>query len=201
MTTFLLVRHATCDPVGTRLTGRAAGVSLNAEGREQAARLATWLAPVPLGAVYAGPLERTQETAAYLAGPRALRVTPHDAFTELDFGEWTGREIASLADDDHWRRFNAFRSATRPPGGELMLEAQARAVAALHALASRHPGETVAVVSHADVLRAALAYFAGAPLDLFLRLEISPASVSTLALHDWGAQLRAVNATPHPISE
>ncbi len=198
MTTFLLVRHATCDAVGKTLSGRAPGVSLNAQGRDQAARLATWLSALTLDAVYASPLERAQQTAAYLAEPRALPVVSHASFTELDFGSWSGRAIDTLAADAHWRRFNSFRSATRPPGGELMLEAQTRAVAALHALASRHAEETVVIVSHADVLRAVAAYFVGSPLDAFLRFEIAPASVTTLALDDWGAQLRALNATPDP---
>lgn len=200
MTTFLLVRHATCDPVGHRLAGRAPGISLNDAGRAQAARLARWLAPVAVHAVYASPLERARETAAYLAEPRALAVRDAPAFTELHFGDWTGRAIDSLAHDEHWRRFNGFRSLTRAPSGELMAEAQLRAVSALAALARQHHGETVAVVSHADVLRAVVAYFAGAPLDLFLRLEISPGSVTTLALHEWGAELRAVNAGPDPVA-
>ena len=200
MTTFLLVRHATCDPVGHRLAGRAPGVSLNDAGREQAARLAGWLAPVPLAAVYASPLERAQETASFIADPRGLRVVADPAFVELDFGRWTGRTIASLAGDERWDRFNQFRSGTLPPDGESMLAAQARAVAGLAALAERHPDATVVVVSHADVLRAVVAYFAGAPLDFLLRFEVAPASVTTLALHPWGARLCSLNASPDPVA-
>lgn len=201
MTTVLLIRHATCDPVGRQLAGRASGVSLNASGRDQAVRLAAWLAPLSLAAVYASPLARARETAAYLAEPRRLGVVEHDGFTEIEFGAWTGRELESLEGDAHWQRFNGFRSLTRPPGGELMLEAQTRAVRALGDLAARHADERIAVVSHADVLRAAVAFFAGAPLDLFSRLEISPASVTTLELHEWGARLRAINATPDPLRD
>ena len=199
MTTFLLVRHATCDPVGHRLAGRAPGVSLNGAGREQATRLAGWLAAAPVAAVYASPLERAQETAAYIADPRGLPVVADPAFVELDFGRWTGRTIKSLAGDERWTRFNEFRSATVPPGGESMLAAQARAVAGLAALAERHPSATVVVVSHADVLRAVVGYFVGAPLDFLLRLEVAPASVTTLALNPWGAQLCSLNASPDPI--
>ena len=198
MATFLLIRHATCDPVGRRLAGRATGVSLNADGRAQAAALSEWLAPVALRAVYSSPLERARETAAYVAEPRGLPVTPHEAFVELDFGAWTGRAIDELAPDAHWRRFNSFRSGTRPPSGESMLEAQSRAVTALSAMATAHGDETVAVVSHADMLRAVVAFFAGIPLDLMLRLTIDPASVTTLALHEWGAELRGLNASPAP---
>ena len=198
MTTFLLVRHATCDPVGRRLAGREPGIHLNGEGRAQAARPAAWLAPVAVAAVYASPLERARETAEHLAAGRGLPVTTDPAFVELDFGEWTGRAIESLADDPHWQRFNTFRSTTAPPGGESMLLAQTRAVAGLRALADRHADATVVVVSHADVLRAVVCHFAGVPLDLLLRIEIAPASVSTLALHAWGPVLRGLNAAPSP---
>jgi probable phosphoglycerate mutase len=198
VTTFLLIRHATCDPVGKRLAGRAPGVSLNAEGRGQAARMADWLAPVPVAAVYSSPLERASETAGAIAAPRELATVPRAAFTELDFGDWTGRAIAALEGDATWGHFNAFRSGTRAPGGESMLEAQARATTELLALASDHPDQTVVVVSHADVIRSVLAYFVGAPLDLLLRIEIAPASVSALALHAWGARLLGVNTGPTP---
>lgn len=198
MTTFLLVRHATCDPVGHRLAGRAPGITLNAEGREQAVRLAAWLSPVAIDAVYSSPLERTTETAGYVAAPRGLAVVPHDAFVELDFGAWTGREIESLDGETDWKQFNAFRSGVGPPGGELMVAAQTRAVAALLSLATRHAAQTVVVVSHADVLRATLCYFAGVPLDFLLRLDIAPASVSAVAIDDWGPRLLTVNATGTP---
>ena len=43
MATFLLIRHGLTDDVGLRLSGRAPGIHLNAEGREQAAALAAAL--------------------------------------------------------------------------------------------------------------------------------------------------------------
>jgi probable phosphoglycerate mutase len=51
----------------------------------------------------------------------------------------------------------------------------------------------VAVVTHADVSRATLAYYLGMPIDLMLRLEIGPASVSTIRLDDASVQVLSVN--------
>jgi len=195
VTTFLLVRHATCDPVGRSLAGRTSGVTLNDAGRAEAERLAERLAGVRVAAIYTSPLQRARETAAAVAARTGAPVRPHEPFGEIDFGEWTGRTFAELAPDPRWQRFNTFRSGTRVPGGELMLEAQARAVAAVHALAAAHAGETVVVVSHADVIKAVVAYFAGIPLDLTHRLEVSPASVSVLALDDEGARVLGLNDT------
>jgi probable phosphoglycerate mutase len=74
-----------------------------------------------------------------------------------------------------------------------MLEVQARAVAGLQRLHTEHHAGLIAIVSHGDVIRAALNYYLGTPLDLFRRLEVSPASASVLALQDWGPHVLLVN--------
>jgi len=193
MTDFLLVRHATCDAVGVAIAGRAPGVSLNEQGRREAERVATRLAATQIDAISSSALARARETAEAIARPHALAVRDDDAFAEIDFGEWTGRTLESLAPDERWRRFNTFRSATRIPGGELLAEAQLRAVRGLDQLRCAHPSGRVAVVTHADIIRATLAYYLGMPIDLMLRLEISPASVSTLRLDDGWVQVLRIN--------
>lgn len=194
MTTFYLVRHALCDAVGTSLAGRAPGMPLNAEGRAQAERLADRFRELPLDAVYSSPVERALETARAIGAARQLAPTTLDAFTELDVGEWTGAALASLHGDPVWTRFNSFRSGTRAPKGELAAEMQARVAGALIELRDSSPAASIAIVSHADVLRAAIAYFVGIPLDLAHRIEIEPASLSVLALEDWGPRLLTLNA-------
>jgi len=103
--------------------------------------------------------------------------------------------IQELEGREDWRRFNTFRSTTRPPGGELMAEAQLRMVNQLESIRQQHPEQSVAIVSHGDPIRAALTHFLGVPLDLALRLEIDPASVSVVQLADWGARVLCVNNT------
>ena len=78
-----------------------------------------------------------------------------------------------------------------------MPEAQARMVGELERLRERHPDEEVAVVSHGDVIRAALAYYLGVHLDLFQRVEISPGSISRVELNPWGPRVLCVNAAQH----
>ncbi len=193
-----LVRHAMCDPVGRSLSGRTPRVSLNAEGRAQAAALSARLAHSGLTAVHSSPLARALETAAAVARPHALTPTVEPGLAELAFGAWTGRTIDGLRDEPTWTHFNIYRSGTRAPGGELALEAQARAVAAVLRLADQDPDARVAVVSHADVLKAVLGHLLGVPLDLQHRLELAPASVSEVELHPWGARVLTVNERTVP---
>ena len=183
-----------CDPVGRSLSGRRRGVGLNAVGRAQAAGVAGRLAQVPLTAVHSSPLARALETAAAVAAPHGLVPCVEPGLAELEFGAWTGREIEGLRGDEQWTHFNAYRSGTRAPGGELALEAQSRAVSSVLRLAAAHPDGCVAVVSHADVLKAVLGHLLGVPLDLQHRLELAPASVSEAVLEPWGARVLGVNA-------
>jgi probable phosphoglycerate mutase len=76
-----------------------------------------------------------------------------------------------------------------------MLEAQARMVTGLEILKKQHPGETVALISHADLIKATLSFYAGIHLDLFQRLEISPASISIVELYDETARIMLMNDT------
>lgn len=131
-----------------------------------------------------------------MAAAHGLTPLADAAFLELDLGEWTNKTFQELHGDPQFHLFNTFRSGTRIPGGELMLEAQARIVAGLQRLAGRHPQQTVAVVSHSDLIKAAVAYYAGLSLDLAQRLEISPASVSVLEIYPETARLLTLNSTP-----
>lgn len=195
MTRFLLIRHATTDSVGKRLSGRTPGVSLNEEGRTQAQNLADRLASLPINAVYSSPLERAVQTAEPISRAKGLETIICEDVLEMDFGQWTNCSFKELENDPVFQRFNTFRSNTRIPGGELMLEAQARIVRGLEKLGAQHPNQTVAVVSHADLIKAAVAYYAGIHLDMFQRLEISAASVSVLEIYDETARLLLINHT------
>ena len=90
------------------------------------------------------------------------------------------------------------RSSTPAPGGELMLDVQSRFVRELEAMRRRHPEQHVAVVSHGDVIRSGVAHFAGIPIDLFERIEISPASVTILTLDEHRPRFLAINRTVEP---
>jgi probable phosphoglycerate mutase len=193
MTTFLLIRHAATAWIGHGLAGHTPGVGLNDQGLAEAQRLPLRLKQTSIRAIYSSPLQRALETAQPLAQHLGLPVQERAGLTEIRFGAWSGGRIDDLQLDANWARFNSVRSLTRAPGGELMLEVQTRMADELDELGRLHDGQTVALFSHADVIRSALLLCLGAPLDLFYRLEISPASVSILRLGAGGPNIQAVN--------
>jgi probable phosphoglycerate mutase len=200
-TTLLLVRHALNDWVGDRLAGWTPNVHLNDKGQAQAQALSRRLANEPLGAVYSSPLERAVETAQIVAEPHRLEIRIKERLGEVRYGEWTGRSIKDLAKEEAWRVVQFYPSGARFPGGEAIWEMQTRAVAELDAIVVQHPSRTVLVVSHADVIKAALAHYTGLHLDMFQRLIVNPASLSVLAFTPMGPRLVCLNDTSHTPSE
>lgn len=194
MTTFFLIRHASCNGLGQTLWGRKQGVCLNEKGEMQAQRLANRFQNVTLNAIYSSPLERALQTADVLARNMNLEVKKSAAANEINFGEWTGKTFEELSRDEQWRRFNCHRSMTTIPGGESFLEVQTRIVKEIETLARQHGNERVAIISHADVIRAAVAYFAATPIDMISRFEISPCSVSVVAVETDRSTLLTVNS-------
>jgi probable phosphoglycerate mutase len=192
-TTIFLVRHGSTDHLGHRISGRMAGVGLNAAGREEAERVARRLAFEDVVALYASPLQRTGETAAPIAAALSIEAQPDERLLEIDFGEWTGKAFTELEGDAVWRDWNTARATTRAPGGETMSEVQARLADFVAEVRRRHPGGRVCAVSHADVIKALLADALAFSMDQHGALEISPGSVSALCAGDWGMKVLSVN--------
>lgn len=195
MTTFHLVRHAE-KTGGDVLAGRTPGVHLTAHGREQAQRLAVFLASGRIDRIFTSPLERAIETAAPLGEAKRLTPAANVALDEMNLGEWTGKKPSELAHDRTFARFNQFRSGTAAPGGETMLDVQARVVGAMLRWRDEHPADTLVLVTHAEPIRAALLYFAGAALDHWARFSIDVGAVCTVLLDRDTAIVTRVNARP-----
>ena len=195
MTTLFLIRHGLTAVTGKTLYGRTPGVRLDDRGRAQAEALAERLAPVRMTAVYSSPLDRCVETMAPLAASQRLEVVTREGLIEMDVGAWTGRSLAQVRRTRLWTDVIHRPSQFRFPDGESFIEAQARALTEIQALAARHPRGRIAVGSHGDIIRMLVAHFSGAHLDLFQRTTADPASVSVVRLSDGSPHVVVVNDT------
>lgn len=190
MTTVLLIRHGrTASNAAGTLAGWTTGVGLDDTGTAQARALAERLAPVPLAAVVASPLQRTRETAEIIAagrtGTNALDPVVEERLGEVRYGEWTGQSLKTLAKDPLWKVVQQHPSAAVFPGGEALAAVASRAIAAVREWnAKLGTDATYAVVSHGDVIKAVLADALGSHLDSFQRIIVDPCSVSVVRYTD-----------------
>jgi probable phosphomutase (TIGR03848 family) len=193
MTVIYLIRHGENNLLGKRLPGWMPGVHLNARGKAQAEAVAQALAEVPLRAIYASPLERTIETAQPLARLKGMRIVSRPGLGELKPGRWQGQPLKSLRRRKLWPVIQFTPSLARFPEGESFAEAQSRIAAELEELRQRHPKDTIACFSHADMIKLAIAHYLGLPLDLYQRLSILPGSISLLSITDTMIRVLRVN--------
>jgi probable phosphomutase (TIGR03848 family) len=197
--TVILLRHgrSTANSAGV-LAGRTLGVGLDEGGVAQAQALVERLAQLPLAGVVSSPLQRCQETVAPLAQARELEVTVDDRFIEVDYGQWTGRELSKLGKEPLWKVVQSHPSAAVFPGGEGLAALQARAVAAVREwdakLAAEHgPHVLWLVCSHGDVIKAVLADALGVHLDGFQRIVANPCSISAVTYTETRPFVQRVN--------
>jgi probable phosphomutase (TIGR03848 family) len=179
-----LIRHGrtTANAAGT-LAGWTPGVELDEHGQAQATALAQRLAGVALKAVVTSPLQRCQQTADAIMRGRDAALHVDDDLGEVHYGEWTGQPLKTLARQPLWKVIQSHPSAAHFPGesAEGLASMQARAVRAVrHWNAQVGDNETLAVVSHGDVIKAILADALGLHLDLFQRIVVDPASLSVV---------------------
>ena len=204
MPVVLLIRHGENEYVKKgRLAGRKPGVHLNEKGQAQAHALAASLAKLPIKAVYSSPLDRTMETASPLAEKLKIEVTPRDGLLEVDYGTWQDKTLKQLARRKLWRTVQSAPSHTCFPEGESFGQAQLRIANELTDLCGLHSTKDLIVcVGHSDMIKLAVAYFLGLPLDLFQRLVVQPASVSTLHIApNQGARLINLNHIPYQLPQ
>ena len=197
----LFVRHGQTPTTGKKLPGRAPGLHLAEAGLAQAQAAGERISALnKVSAIYASPMERTQETAAPIAKACKLRVRTHKGLIEADFGKWTGKNLSALRKLPEWTTVQRYPSGFRFPGGESFPEMQTRMTGAIGELVAKHPGETIVAVSHADTIKAAIADAAGTPLDLFQRIVVSPCSISAVMYTTSGPIVLSVNSTGDDLS-
>ena len=196
MGVFHFLRHGEHGLLGKVLAGRMPGVGMTERGRAEIASQAERLAREKIAAIYASPLQRTRETAEIVSARLSLSIEFRDDLLELDFGEWTGATFDAIRADPRWQAWSTQRSLAAIPGGESMRAVQQRIVAAMIELNERHLHETVVLASHGDVIRAALLYALGMPLDFYNRIEIGQGSISTIQIQSGGLRVLAVSERP-----
>ncbi|MGA8207354.1 MAG: histidine phosphatase family protein [Candidatus Dormiibacterota bacterium] len=154
--TCYLARH--CDvanPDGV-LYGHLPNFALSAKGRQQATVMGRYLADAGVGAIYASPLERAQETAVVLASelspPPPVLIRP--GLVEAEFGRYLqGTRFKDVV----WRKPRWWIHMVWPglvPGDESMAAMANRVGAVIQEGVREHSGGSFVCVSHGDPIQA-----------------------------------------------
>jgi 2,3-bisphosphoglycerate-dependent phosphoglycerate mutase len=154
ITRFCIVRHGETDwNVERRIQGRI-DKPLNDVGRVQAEATARGLREQAFAAAYSSDLARAWHTAEIVARRLGLGVHAEPGLRERHYGVLQGLTAAEIAErlPTHYQCYRARDPQADYEGGESLKLLAMRVTVALEALAARHPGQTVLVVTHGGVL-------------------------------------------------
>ncbi|MEV7653853.1 bifunctional RNase H/acid phosphatase [Streptomyces anulatus] len=201
--TLVLLRHGETALTPEKRFSGSGGTDpeLSATGRGQAERAADHFAA--LGAVQAivsSPLRRCRETAAAVADRLGLDVRIDEGLRETDFGAWEGLTFGEVRERyaDDLTAWLASPDTAPTGGGESFAEVAERVAAARDRIVARYAGRTVLLVTHVTPIKTLVRLALGAPPEALFRMELSAASISTVAHYaDGNASVRLLNDTSH----
>jgi broad specificity phosphatase PhoE len=143
------------------------------------------LSPVTPGRALASPALRARQTAELLR----LDAAPEPALRDLDYGRWAGKTIADVAmeDQDGVAAWRADPHAA-PHGGESVAALFER----VREFLDRVPDGVSIAVTHAAVMRAAVAIALDAPVSSFWKIDIAPLGRVSINGDDGNWRLRSI---------
>jgi len=196
-TVVTLVRHGETSANLEGVWHGSIDTALTPRGHSQAERVALHLAQTrgDARALYASPLARARDTARPIAERLGLVPSLEHDLREYHLGEWEGISYATLAREH--RLFERMQAEPdwQPGGGESARQVAERLSRALLAIAARHPGERVIVVSHGGALTLGLGLLLDRDVSAWRRV-MSNCAVSDL-LFDPAPRLGAWNDIAH----
>jgi probable phosphomutase (TIGR03848 family) len=196
MARIVLLRHAhSVANEKNLLAGRTAGISLSKTGKEQAKDLIARLGNIQFDEIAISPLQRCRETIdPWLdkTGTKS-RIVVDESISEVDYGDWSGKTLASLRRKAQWKVVQDFPSQMTFPEGESLLEMQGRALSGFYRLNAVKGKGPRLLVSHGDVIKSIVAHCLGMHLDQFQRLVIEPASLTIIDTDSGSSRLVRFN--------
>lgn len=199
LTRLVLVRHGeTAWNAERRMQGQI-DIGLNARGRAQAAALADALGGEGLAAVVASDLQRAWYTAQPLATALGLPLHAEPGLRERHFGLLQGltHDEIEARHPEMARLWRTRDPQFTPPGGESLLQFDARCRATVRRLAARHAGQAIALVTHGGVLDLLYRAATHLALDAPRSWPLGNAAVHRLLATAEGLSLVGWNDTAH----
>ncbi|CAB4600064.1 unannotated protein [freshwater metagenome] len=199
MSTLIFLRHAHSQANESNvLAGRTPGVLLSKKGKRQATDLIERIGGAKVDQVHLSPITRCQLTldpwldSKYSSTIERLDI--REDFTEMDYGDWSGKKLSSLRRSPFWKPIQETPSKVKFPGGESFRQAQKRAIEGCEELFNSRGNKNHLIVSHSDLIKLIAVHYLEAHIDTFQRIEVSQASFTVIQKSSRGVNILAINS-------
>lgn len=154
----ILVRHGL--PLRREVVEGPADPELSSDGHDQSTRLANYLAPEKIEAIYSSPMKRAVQTAEPLAKITGLPISIVDDVAEFDrlSNEYIPIEELRAANDERWHKLVAGEWES---DSDTIEGFKNRVISSFEMLISKHPSQRIVVTCHGGVINQYLAHILG----------------------------------------
>lgn len=131
---------------------------LSETGKKQAGDLANYFSSRPVSKIYSSPFLRTRQTAAEISKATRAEIEIIEELRELYCGDWRERSEDEIREKypEAWKGWHYDPQNNPIPGGESLLEVQARVLPKFQGVVKKHKGECVMIVTHYCVMNVLL---------------------------------------------
>ncbi len=200
-TEMILIRHGeTIWNAEGRIQGQGDS-PLTERGIAQARAVARRLQEEEFTTLYGSHLGRVIETARHIADVTGHAITIDERLQERHYGLFEGLTYAE-AQTQHPDIFATYQQLRYTadyahPGAESLRQLTERGQVVFQALAERHAGERLVIVSHGALIGAMLRHFLGVPIDGKHGFRLANGSLSEVVFADGDWRVRTLGEVYH----
>lgn len=172
-TRLIFVRHAEAEGNKIRRFHGWTDSAITEKGHLQAERVAERLKDTPIDVIYSSSLQRTRQTAGYIAAAKGMEIITSENLREINGGDWENVPWAEL--EHRWpKEYSTWENDPhkhRMPNGESMEEFQQRLLNEVMYIISQHEGKNICIVTHGTAIRALICHFRACTLEEMINVS------------------------------
>lgn len=207
-TRLLLIRHGQTLHNTQRIISGRNDIPINDVGHQQARKMAERVKrQYPVDVIYASPLQRTMQTAAYLGKLFDLPVLPHADLLEYGFGDLSDIKVSQIKATNPalyqqiatWNESEYSENPIRPeiPGAEPMEDFKKRMQSFTDLVIQKHAGQQVVAVSHGGFIKSFLYYHVGGDFSRYVPFWVDNTSLTIVDFYKGNPVIRLFNDNSH----
>lgn len=199
MTSIYLVRHGQTAWNKEEIFRGRTDIPLDETGFKQAELAGKYFKGMVIQGIYSSPLSRAWQTAEGIARVKSLNVQSLEGLIDMSFGNWEGHALQEIEriDPETYRQWREEPHLVRLPGGETLDDVRFRAMASLKEVIEKHPGETLALVSHRVVNKVLICGILGLDNSHFWQIAQDTTAINLIQYKRGRYILSLMNETCH----
>lgn len=194
---FLFLRHGQAkNNVERILAGRTTGYPLTDQGIKQAEKIADFLKPFNISAIYSSPIERAEQTASIVAKKLRLDYSIDERLTEIDMGPLSGMTFDDMfaKHGNIFLKFYEGHPIIEKNGIESFASIKKRVLGLVEHCSKKYDDENILFVTHMDPIKSMLSTVMQLKPESLYELIIRNASLTMFKKEQSSLSIMSINS-------